>query len=372
MPSKTGIFCRSLVFAAAAAFTSTPTSAQIYLDPAPSNIDGNVVCTVGGGQLAVSDSTDECGGLFGEGAVIETLSIGNINGPPAQPVIVFDGTDGSASFNNGPVSFNSATVQFNGGTTTFDSDVTVNNNLATNGISNSGLVTTGSLSSNTIFGNDATITNVLSANGSFTDSLTIVGSASVNMGDNQVHGVAAGTANTDAVNVAQLVAATSGIATLQGDLTAETAERTAADVALDSRADALEATSATQTTQIAAIQAVNATQSTQISELDANVATLQTDVVGLQADVGTLFDLRSRDRREARRGTAAAVAMSEAPMPSRDGGISYSLHGAAYRGEYAVGGSLKYRVSPAFALDVGLSHAGHKDTAARVGISGEF
>ena len=59
-------------------------------------------------------------------------------------------------------------------------------------------------------------------------------------------------------------------------------------------------------------------------------------------------------------------------MPSRDGGISYSLHGATYRGEFAVGGSLKYRVNQSAAFDIGVSHAGGKDTAVRAGVSGEF
>jgi hypothetical protein len=64
--------------------------------------------------------------------------------------------------------------------------------------------------------------------------------------------------------------------------------------------------------------------------------------------------------------------MSEAPMPSRDGGISYSLHGAGYRGQYAVGGSMKYRISRSAAVDFGFSSAGHKDSAVRLGVSGEF
>ena len=138
-------------------------------------------------------------------------------------------------------------------------------------------------------------------------------------------------------------------------------------------------TEAINGSQLFATNTTVATHATQIATLNANVGTLQTQVAGittniagLQADVGTLFDLQRRDRREARRGTAAAVAMSEAPMPSHDGAISYSLHGAAYRGEYAVGGSLKYRISQSAALDFGVSHAGHNDSAVRAGISGEF
>ena len=59
-------------------------------------------------------------------------------------------------------------------------------------------------------------------------------------------------------------------------------------------------------------------------------------------------------------------------MPSRDGGISYSLHGSAYRGQYALGGSMKYRINRSAAVDFGVSYAGHNDTAFRLGVSGEF
>jgi len=99
---------------------------------------------------------------------------------------------------------------------------------------------------------------------------------------------------------------------------------------------------------------------------------LQGQVAGLQGQVDGLTAQQHHDRLEARRGIAAAVAMSEAPMPSRDGGISYSLHGAGYRGQYAIGGSMKYRINRSVAIDFGVSSAGHKDTAVRLGVSGEF
>jgi trimeric autotransporter adhesin len=211
--------------------------------------------------------------------------------------------------------------------------------------------------------------------------------------ERRIVNLAAGTlsaTSTDAVNGSQLFATnqnvaanTAAIGTLQTGLTTETAARITADTTLQTNIDAEAASRAAADTALqSSLTATNttvATHTTQINTLNTNVSTLQTavtgintSIAGLETDVGTLFDLRRRDRREARRGTAAAVAMSEAPMPARDGGMSYSLHGATYRGQYAVGGSLKYRVNPAIALDVGLSHAGHKDTAARVGISGEF
>jgi autotransporter adhesin len=113
-----------------------------------------------------------------------------------------------------------------------------------------------------------------------------------------------------------------------------------------------------------------------VDDTDAvNVAQLNSALAGvdaLQDSVDQLFQDARHDRLESRRGIAAAVAMSEAPMPSRDGGISYSLHGAGYRGQYAIGGSMKYRINRRVAVDFGVSSAGYKDTAVRLGVSGEF
>ena len=73
-------------------------------------------------------------------------------------------------------------------------------------------------------------------------------------------------------------------------------------------------------------------------------------------------------------GIAAAVAIANAPMPSERGGVSYSLNGSAFRGERGVGGSMNYRLNTEapMALGVGVSHAAGKNTAVRVGVSGEF
>jgi autotransporter adhesin len=251
--------------------------------------------------------------------------------------------------------------------------------MSTVNISNSGAILTGTINASS--------------------GLTASSGANVNMGNNIIHGVAAGVALTDAVNVAQLIGATSGITTdisaletltdthttqianletttathttqittLQTDLTAETAARTAADDALDVRADSLEAATATHTTQIAAIETVNATQSSQISALEAVTA-------DIGADVDHLFDLRHRDRRDMKQGVAAAMSMANAPMPSAPGRLSYAVNGATFRGEYALGGSLMYRLpgDTPFAVNAGFSFGGHKNNGVRVGVAGEF
>lgn len=87
-----------------------------------------------------------------------------------------------------------------------------------------------------------------------------------------------------------------------------------------------------------------------------------------------LFDLAKTNRNEARRGIAAAVAMSAAPLPSAPGKTSYAANTAYYRGKLAFSVSFAHAIdigSP-FAVTAGIAHGGGHDTVARVGVAGEF
>jgi len=94
----------------------------------------------------------------------------------------------------------------------------------------------------------------------------------------------------------------------------------------------------------------------------------------LSTRVDDLFDLSRLDRRDARKGIAAAVAIGTAPMPSAPGRTSYVFNVATFRGEQALGGSLMHRIGGenAFAVSAGFSLAGKRNNAARVGVAGEF
>jgi autotransporter adhesin len=85
------------------------------------------------------------------------------------------------------------------------------------------------------------------------------------------------------------------------------------------------------------------------------------------------FDL-DRVRRDARSGTAAAMAMGYAPMPSAPGRTSYSLNGSTFREAQAIGGAIAHRLDTdnPFALTAGFAYAGHGNNAVRVGVAGEF
>ena len=61
---------------------------------------------------------------------------------------------------------------------------------------------------------------------------------------------------------------------------------------------------------------VAATDAVNVAQLNAATAGLNSAIDGLTTDVGTLFDLRRSDRQEMRKGIAAAIAMPDAPMPT--------------------------------------------------------
>lgn len=113
-------------------------------------------------------------------------------------------------------------------------------------------------------------------------------------------------------------------------------------------------------TGVAALQSASSSQLAQISALEGQTT--------------TLFDLRSQDREDFKRGIAAATAMGQASFPSAPGKTSYVLNGAVFRGEAAFGGSLMHRfdTDAPIAVGVGVSIAGKKNNAFRAGVAGEF
>ena len=112
----------------------------------------------------------------------------------------------------------------------------------------------------------------------------------------------------------------------------------------------------------------------QIATNTAAIATLGTAITGMQTDIGTLFDLRREDRRDMKQGIAVGCGHRKCADAVESGRRKLALNGATFRGEYAVGGSLNFRLNTEnpMALGVGFSYAGNKNNSARVGISGEF
>ena len=111
-----------------------------------------------------------------------------------------------------------------------------------------------------------------------------------------------------------------------------------------------------------------------IAGQDNRIASLETLIADQNASLQEAFDVLAQDRRAARRGIAAAVAIGHAPMPSAPGRTSYDFNLATFRGQQAVGGSFMHRldVEEPMAISFGFSSSGGRNHAARIGISGEF
>lgn len=86
-----------------------------------------------------------------------------------------------------------------------------------------------------------------------------------------------------------------------------------------------------------------------------------------------LSDVRS-NQKEARKGIAAAMAMTAASMPSAPGRTSWTSNVAAFRGEFAFGASFAHRFDTEFPLAAtgGYAYGGGDNHGFRVGLQGEF
>jgi trimeric autotransporter adhesin len=112
----------------------------------------------------------------------------------------------------------------------------------------------------------------------------------------------------------------------------------------------------------------------QIASLQQGQALIDDQVAALQQGQANLFNLRSLDRKEWRRGIAAATAMTTAPFPSAPGKTSYTLATGGFRGEVAFSANISHRLNTGapIALFGGVAHSGGKNTAVKAGLAGEF
>jgi autotransporter adhesin len=171
------------------------------------------------------------------------------------------------------------------------------------------------------------------ANATFANSVALgAGTATtainqVNVGGRTISGVAAGVAATDAVNVSQLTITNNAVA---------------------------------------AIQAVNTTQNSQIAGLQAADTLAQSEL----DDLG--FDLR-RDRKDARAGTASALAAAALPQAMGEGRTMIAGGIGTYRGRGALAIGASHRVSGGNAVfKVGVTYDSEEHVGANGGFGFEF
>ena len=105
-----------------------------------------------------------------------------------------------------------------------------------------------------------------------------------------------------------------------------------------------------------------------------SIAALDGRVGSLEARLGGLSQYAYQTRREARQGIATALALSTAPLPSAPGRLTYVLNGATFRGEFAAGGAIAYRLdtNAPLAITAGVSGSGGGNVGVRFGVMGEL
>ena len=94
----------------------------------------------------------------------------------------------------------------------------------------------------------------------------------------------------------------------------------------------------------------------------------------LATGVNALASQVNKDRIDADRGIAAAMAMAGAPMPSAPGKVSWSALTADYKGQAAFGASIAYRfdTKAPIAFTAGAALGDGNDFGIRAGLQGEF
>ena len=217
---------------------------------------------------------------------------------------------------------------------------------------------------------------------------TASGSVAVGTGASAANGGAAFGDNAVATGVAATAVGPAANATLAGSTAVgngATATR-ANQVVIGTAANTLTATGITSAASLAAqtgpVQLVTTDAVGNLATSTLNVTglgALDGRVTGLEGRVGSLENqvvgathLAIKARDEARRGTATAIAMSSAPMPSAPGRMTWATNVGTYDGEYAFGGSIAYRLDTRMPIAITAGVAGSRSIGARVGLAGEF
>jgi trimeric autotransporter adhesin len=193
-----------------------------------------------------------------------------------------------------------------------------------------------------------------------------IGAGSVTTRDNQiVLGRAASTVNG---------ANTPGTSVTIADIAASTAAQSGPTDIMTVDATGTIGRDTTLRPAIVSLQATSVTQGSAIAALQAGLTTVNGQIASLQKGQEELFDLANINRKEARRGIAAASALVAAPMPSEPGKTSVVGGTAFYRGEGAFSMSFNHRLNLdiPMAIGGGVAHSGGKDTVVRAHFATEF
>lgn len=110
------------------------------------------------------------------------------------------------------------------------------------------------------------------------------------------------------------------------------------------------------------------------ADANGNLATTDFDITGLNSDISRLKTTVDRNRKDANKGIAAAMAMTGAPTPSAPGKTSWATNVATYSGEFATSFAVAHMLDVDYPLVVNgsLGYAPGGSVGVQVGMNGEF
>jgi hypothetical protein len=126
------------------------------------------------------------------------------------------------------------------------------------------------------------------------------------------------------------------------------------------------------TVTTAQLETVRVSMISALAVSDAQFSALGDRVGTLEGHVDELFDLTAFHTKNTRQGIAAVTALAQPHFPSGAGRTSYASNVGYFRGEVGFSAGLMHRFEGDFAVSAGISYAGGKNTAARLGVAGEF
>lgn len=110
------------------------------------------------------------------------------------------------------------------------------------------------------------------------------------------------------------------------------------------------------------------------SDANGNLATSDFDIAGISNDISTLKTKVDRNRKDANKGIAAAMAMTGAPTPSQPGKTAWATNVATYAGEFATSFAVAHMLDVEYpvVLNGSLGYAPGGSVGVQLGVNGEF
>lgn len=126
--------------------------------------------------------------------------------------------------------------------------------------------------------------------------------------------------------------------------------------------------------QTGPVKVVTADANGNLATSDFDIAGMSNDISNMKTDISTLKTTVDRNRKDANKGIAAAMAMTAAPTPSQPGKTAWATNVATYAGEFATSFAVAHMLDVEYpvVLNGSLGYSPGGSVGVQVGVNGEF